>query len=248
MTKTTLFILKNCQKEAMTLKELLEQHQYNVVGVAHDYQDALKKYKKLSIDIMIIDMFLHNKPDGILFIEKISTTQKNICPFIFLADFQKQHLYHRAKQTNPFAILHKPLNEIAIRYTLENIIEQFYEQPDEQINIYHNSGTQLCNLFIKKKNALHKVAQEDIIYIEVENRYCNIITEEEKFVVLISLGKVKEFLNANIFLQVHRKYIINQLAIEQIIPKDNLIVLRGDYKVTLGIKYKSILKSFNIIR
>lgn len=111
-----------------------------------------------------------------------------------------------------------------------------------------NVSVDTKSLFIKKKNSLHKVSLTDIIYVEVENRYCNIITEKEKFVVLISLGKIKEFLDATLFLQLHRKYIVNSHAIEQIIPKDNLVILKGQHTVTLGVKYRKILKEFIILK
>jgi DNA-binding LytR/AlgR family response regulator len=47
-------------------------------------------------------------------------------------------------------------------------------------------------MFIKKGKSLKKVLIEDIIYIEVEERYCNIITEKKKFVIMMSLTKMLE--------------------------------------------------------
>ena len=67
-------------------------------------------------------------------------------------------------------------------------VEKFYEQT----NVFHSEdqNTVISNdtLFIKKNKSLKKVKIEDIVYIEVEDRYCNIITDVEKFVILISLS------------------------------------------------------------
>ncbi|MGH1388066.1 LytR/AlgR family response regulator transcription factor [Kordia sp.] len=248
MNTIKVFLIKETHQEIMILKELLESNSYNVIGIATSYQEALLCYNRQSVDIIITDMFIDGNPDGITFIENLLMSNKNICPFIYLTGFENRHLYQRAKLTKPFAILHKPFNEIEILYSLENILEKLQQQSDEVIKKGQNSKATKKSLFIKKKNALHRVHLENIIYIEVENRYCNVITKNEKYVVLISLGKIKEFLDAAVFLQIHRKYIINSLAIEQIIPKDNLIILKGDYKVTLGVKYKSILKNLHILR
>lgn len=242
------FLIKETLQKIINLKKLLELNSYNVIGIATSYQEALLTYNRLSVDIIITDMFIDENPDGITFIENLLMSNKEICPFIYLTGFENRHLYQRAKLTKPFAILHKPFNEIEILYTLENILEKLQQQSNEVIKKDQNSEESKKSLFIKKKNTLHRVHLENIIYIEVENRYCNIITENEKYVVLISLGKIKEFLDSRIFLQIHRKYIINSLAIEQIIPKDNLIILKGDYTVTLGVKYKKILKSLVILR
>jgi DNA-binding LytR/AlgR family response regulator len=62
----------------------------------------------------------------------------------------------------------------------------------------------------------------EILYIEVEERYCNIITEKKKFVILISLTKL--VLCWVINLQEHRNILVNSAKIEEIILADNLIV------------------------
>ncbi|WP_298512110.1 LytTR family DNA-binding domain-containing protein [uncultured Kordia sp.] len=248
MNMIHVFLIKETLEEATVLKEILESHSCKVIDIATSYQEAIIAYKKLSVDIIITDMFLNGKPEGIAFIENISLSKKQVCPFIYLTGFENRDFYQRAKLTRPFAMLHKPFNEIEILYTLENIFTKTQQQIVDVSSEYQTKKKNIKSLFIKKKNALHSVPFKSILFIEVENRYCNIITEKEKFVVLISLGKIKEFLHSYTFLQVHRKYIVNTLAITQIIPKDNLIILKGDYKITLGVKYKTILKDLVILR
>ncbi|MEM6685125.1 MAG: response regulator transcription factor [Bacteroidota bacterium] len=247
MNTIQVFLIKENSQEAAFLKTMLESNSCNVIGIATNYKEALIAYKKLTIDIVITDMLINGTPDGIAFVENIQMSKKKMCPFIYLTGFENRDMYERAKLTKPFAILHKPFNEIEILFTLENIITMLQEQSNEFIKENTSVHKANTNLFIKKKNALHSVPQKNILFIEVENRYCNIITEKEKFVVLISLGRIKEFLDQNNFLQVHRKYIVNTQMIEKIIPKDNLIILKGNYNITLGVKYKTILKGFTIL-
>jgi len=102
-------------------------------------------------------------------------------------------------------------------------------------------------MFIKKKNALKKVSLQDILYIEVEDRYCNIITEKEKFVILISLTKISELLNKDKFIKTHRNYIVNADKIEEIILADNLVILKGNHKINLSDSYKDFIKKMNIL-
>ena len=65
-------------------------------------------------------------------------------------------------------------------------LEKFYKQ--KYVFLSDSEDTVITDdyLFIKKGKALKKVLVEDIIYIEVEDKYCNIITEKEKFVINIS--------------------------------------------------------------
>lgn len=126
-------------------------------------------------------------------------------------------------------------------------VEKFYEQTN--VFLSEEQDTVISNdfLFIKKKNTLKKVALTDILYIEVEERYCNIITEKEKFVILISLTKISDLLDKNKFIKTHRNTIVNSEKIEEIILADNLIILKGNHKVTLSDTYKDFIKKMNVL-
>jgi two-component system LytT family response regulator len=103
-------------------------------------------------------------------------------------------------------------------------------------------------LFIKKGKTLKKIITEDIVYIEVEKKYCNIITDNDKFVILISLTKILELLDASKFCRTHRNYIVNTEKIMEIIPVDNVVVLTGNHKATLSVKYKGLMEQIRVLR
>jgi DNA-binding LytR/AlgR family response regulator len=142
----------------------------------------------------------------------------------------------------------KPFNELEILYALEMAVEKFYDQANAFHSEDQNTVVSNDSLFIKKNKALKKVQIKDIVYIEVEDRYCNIITEAEKFVILISLTKIIQLLDPTKFFQTHRNYIINAGKIEEIIVNDNLVILKGNHKVTLSDKYKDFVKNFRILK
>jgi DNA-binding LytR/AlgR family response regulator len=166
---------------------------------------------------------------------------------VFLTSSQDRQIFERAKLTKPFSFLMKPFNELEILYAIEMAVEKFYDQTN--VFLAEEQDTVISNdyLFIKKKNALKKVALNDIIYIEVEERYCNIITEKEKFVILISLTKISELLDKTKFIKTHRNSIVNSDKIEEIILADNLIILKGNYKINLSDTYKDFIKKINIL-
>ena len=150
--------------------------------------------------------------------------------------------------THPFSYLIKPFNELEILYAIETALEKFYEQPDAFLDENKSTVISSESLFIKKGRSLKKVHVDDIIYIEVEEKYCNIITEKEKFVILISLVKILELLDQTRFYRTHRNYIVNARKITEIIPSDNLIILSGNHKATLSDTYKSIIKKVRTLR
>lgn len=247
MDNINVLIIEDTPSQSEALEKVLRENNYCVVGVATNYTDALSLFYKHTIDVIIIDVFLNGKPDGITFAETITIIPNASKPFVFLTSSRDRQIFERAKLTHPFSFLMKPFNDLEILYAIEMAVEKFYAQTN--VFLSDNQDTVISNesLFIKKKNALKKIAFSDIIYIEVEDRYCNIVTEKEKFVILISLTKISVLLEKNKFIRTHRNYIVNADKIEEIIIADNLIILKGNHKVSLSEKYKDFIKKINII-
>jgi two-component system, LytTR family, response regulator len=247
MDNVNVLIIEDTPEQSDALSKVLFSNNYNVVGIARNYQEALALFYKSTVDIIIIDVFLDGKPEGITFAETINIIPNASKPFVFLTSSKDRQIFERAKLTKPFSFLMKPFNELEILYALEIAIEKFYEQTN--VFLTEDQDTVISNdyLFIKKKNALKKVSIQDIIFIEVEDRYCNIITENEKFVIQISLNKVSDLLDKNKFIKTHRNFIVNKDKIKEIILSDNLIILEGNHKVNLSDMYKEFIKNTNIL-
>ncbi|WP_291151628.1 LytR/AlgR family response regulator transcription factor [Flavobacterium sp. UBA7680] len=247
MDNINVLIIEDILEQSDQLIKVLENNNYNVAGVAKNYTEALKLFYEKPVDIIIIDVFLDGKPDGITFAESINIIPHASKPFVFLTSSQDRQVFERAKLTRPFSFLMKPFNELEILYALEMAVEKFYEQTNVFFSEEQNTVISNDSLFIKKKNSLKKVSLEDILYIEVEERYCNIITEKEKFVILISLTKISDLLDKNKFIKTHRNTIVNTDKIEEIILADNLIILKGNHKINLSDTYKDFIKKMNIL-
>ncbi|QSB28055.1 LytTR family DNA-binding domain-containing protein [Flavobacterium sp. CLA17] len=248
MDNINVLIIEDTAAESNALVKVLTENNYTIVGIATNYNEALTLFYNNVIDIVVIDVFLDGKPDGITFAETITIVPNGLKPFVFLTSSKDRQIFERAKLTKPFSFLLKPFNELEILYALEMAVEKFYGQT----NVFHSEDQNAVisndSLFIKKNKALKKVRIEDIVYIEVEDRYCNIITDVEKFVILISLTKIIQLLDSTKFFQTHRNYIVNATKIEEIIVNDNLVILKGNHKVTLSDKYKDFVKNFRILK
>ena len=248
MDNVNVLIVEDTPAESDALIKVLQANNYNIVGVARSFKDALELFYNKTIDIVVVDIFLNGNPDGISFAETISVSPNASKPFVFLTSSTDRKIFERAKLTQPFSYLMKPFNELEILYALEMAVEKFYGQPDVFLAEQEDTIISSEYLFIKKGKSLKKVLITEIIYIEVEEKYCNIITEKEKFVILISLTKILKLLNESIFSRTHRNFIVNTEKILEIIPADNLILLYGNHKATLSDTYKDILKKIRTLK
>ncbi|PTX62746.1 LytTR family two component transcriptional regulator [Kordia periserrulae] len=249
MEHIRILIVEDNQEQSEHLSQMLENHGFYIAGVATNFQEAVEMFHHKDFDIIIIDIFLNGRPEGISFAEFVDVQPNGLKPFIFLTSATSRDIFNRAKLTKPFAYLIKPYNELELIYAIENAIEKFYGQDNSFTAEEENTVISQEHLFIKKGKSLKKVRTDEIVYIEVEEKYCNIMTVKEKFVILISLVKILELLDSSKFYRTHRNFIINILKIEEIIPKDNLVMLEGNYKATLSGKYKDeIISKFRTLK
>lgn len=248
MDNINILIIEDTPEESDKLVKVLESNNYSVAGIAKSFKEALTLFYKVKVDLVIIDIFLDGVPDGISFAETINTVPEASKPFVFLTSSTDRSIFERAKLTKPFSFLLKPFNELEVLYAIEMAIEKFYEQTDVFFTEEEDTVISNDHLFIKKGKSLKKVLLTDIIYIEVEEKYCNIITAKEKFVILISLKKMLQFLDNTIFCRTHRNFIVNIEKITEIIPADNLILLQENHRVTLSERYKEIIKRFKTLK
>lgn len=250
MDNINVLIIEDTPAESDALIQVLTANNYTVVGLATTYTEALTLFynSDINIDIVVIDIFLDGKADGITFAETINIVPNKSKPFVFLSSSKDRQIFERAKLTQPFSFLLKPFNELEILYALEMAVEKFYGQTNVFLSEVQDTVISEDYLFVKKNKSLKKVLIDDIIYIEVEDRYCNIITENDKFLILMSLTKLIQLLDPEKFNQTHRCYIVNSSKIEEIIVNDNLVILKGNHQVTLSDKYKDFLKKFRILK
>ena len=248
MDSVRILIIEDSPAESDALIEVLLANNYDVVGVARSYQEALTLFYKNTIDLVVIDVFLNGIPDGITFAETITTVPDALKPFVFLTSSTDRGIFDRAKLTRPFSFLMKPFNPLEVLYALEMAVEQFYGQTNVFFSEEENTVISNEYLFIKKNDALKKVLINEIVYIEVEERYCTIVTEKERFVILISLTKISELLDANRFVRTHRNFMVNTEKIEEIQTADNLILLKGNHHIPMSDKYKDFINKFRLLK
>jgi DNA-binding LytR/AlgR family response regulator len=245
MNKVNVLIVEDSQEDSMLLSNMLLENNYNVVGIASTYEQALNYFYNDKVDILIIDIFFDGHPEGINLAQTINANPIFAKPFVFLTSSSDRQIFEKAKLTKPFSYLLKPFNELEILYSIEVAMERFYEQEN---SISTESSPLIINdsIFIKKGKNLKKVLIADIIYVEVEERYCYIITDDEKILIQISLTRILPFLESNKFIRTHRNYIANPAKIIQITLSENLILLQGNHTITLSNKYKDFLSNYKI--
>jgi DNA-binding LytR/AlgR family response regulator len=111
-----------------------------------------------------------------------------------------------------------------------------------QLNSLQQDSLTSKYFFVKDGYKQMKVCTEDILYIQSEGNYLNIVTKNERVVARMTFQQIMEKLPPHQFYRVHNSYVINFKHILKI--EDNQIFIQED-KIPIGIKYKENL--FNLI-
>lgn len=107
---------------------------------------------------------------------------------------------------------------------------------------------QICkdSVFIKCQDYFRRVRFTSILYMEACGSYCNIcLADGTKITVAFTLSQVLDHLPGNIFVRVHRSFIVNMEFIDSYIGnlfyiKENMIPIGRSFK-------KDVLEGLNIL-
>lgn len=108
------------EDEALIAEELrgrLSNLGYKVVGVTHSGEDAIELTRTEAPNIVLMDIQLHGKMDGIQAAEEIRNELH--IPVIFVTAYADDETLKRAKVTQPFGYLLKPFDTYELRSSIE---------------------------------------------------------------------------------------------------------------------------------
>jgi DNA-binding LytR/AlgR family response regulator len=90
-------------------------------------------------------------------------------------------------------------------------------------------------IFIQTDKQYLKVNFDEIVYVEALKEYIKIKTEGEALISLVRMKSVIEQLPENMFLRVHRSFIVNINKVSQITPEE--VVVNGE-SIPIGDSYR----------
>jgi len=117
MVKQAIFIVEDEAIVADDLRETLISLGYTVAGTAKSGEIALEKVKDLRPDLVLMDIHLAGKIDGVETAGKIHELYE--IPVIYLTAYSDKALLDRAKVTEPYGYVIKPYDERELHSVIE---------------------------------------------------------------------------------------------------------------------------------
>ncbi len=100
----------------MQLEERLHVMGYTVVGMAASGDDAIEKARRLTPDLILMDIVMPGKVNGV---EAARTIVNELdIPVIFITSYADDAIIEKAKQVRPYGYIVKPFNELELKAAL----------------------------------------------------------------------------------------------------------------------------------
>ena len=100
----------------MQLEERLTAMGYTVAGMASTGEDAIDKARRLSPDLVLMDIVMPGKLNGI---EAAKSIAEMDIPVVFVTSYADDAIIEKAKQVGPYGYIVKPFNELEIKAAIE---------------------------------------------------------------------------------------------------------------------------------
>jgi two-component system response regulator LytT len=224
---------------AEDIKFMLSQ-KYDITGTTINYEETIQSIKVKRPDLILIDINLIGTKSGV---DLAHTINRNYgIPFIFLTSLSDEVTMSNAKETFPYAYLIKPFEK---RNLFSSIEIALHNASSKKIAVQPQNNpikTTFNIFFVKKGNYFIKIKSEDIDYIIVEGNYIDVMCSKERYTIRSTLKDFLGELNSEneLFLQVHRSYIININKITAI-AADHVLI--GEEKIVISKSGRDSLNS-----
>lgn len=209
-------------KISMQLSEL----GYEVTGILPRGEEVLNHLKENKPDIVLLDIQLKGKMDGI---ETAALVEQHFqIPVIFLTANTDDATFNRAKTTRPAAFISKPFKQLDVQRAIELTISRMAGQAE---NMPLSEDRELPfilsdRIFVRHKDRMVKIMIADILYAEADRNYSRIFTATKEYLLSITLKTIEEKLPDHLFMRIHRSWLINLQQVEAVAENAVMIANR----------------------
>jgi two-component system LytT family response regulator len=201
---------------------LSEYKDFEVKAVCQNGFEGIKAIQQHQPDLIFLDVQMP-KISGFEMLELL----EYIPAVIFTTAFDKYALQafevHAVDYLlKPFSMerFDKAIDKFRQTGRAQNIAELLNDKSSEAKEL-------LSRIVLKDRNDIKIIPIEDVKYLEANDDYVNIYTEESKFLKNKTLGYFEKHLDSQVFVRVHRSYVVKIAEITKIEPykKDSHIVI-----------------------
>lgn len=180
---------------------------YEVIGIETRGEEAILHAMANTPDIILLDINLKGTINGIEAALEIQKFKR--IPIIYLTANSDEATFAKAKATHPYAFISKPFNNLNLQRTIALVEDQINENKEVKGDISEHLEVMADRIFVRHNGRMVKLLLDEILYIEADRNYSNIITSSGNYLISTTLKLVEKEIKSHIFIRVHRSYMVN---------------------------------------
>ncbi|MFC1725666.1 LytR/AlgR family response regulator transcription factor [candidate division KSB1 bacterium] len=224
---------------------LKNEPQIEVIGECGNGADAVIMILEKKPDLVFLDIQMPEM-DGFQVIDALGV--KNL-PFIIFVTAYDQYAI-QAFEINALDYLLKPFDDDRFLQAIERVKEFIISNKKMKSQITNlmenvkNKNPYTKRLLIKSEGRFILLKTDEIKYIESASDYVKIFSGDESFLMRKTMHSLEERLNPQIFIRIHRSFIVNIDFIKEFQPWDKnnyIVILKDGVELRLSCKYRDRL-------
>jgi DNA-binding LytR/AlgR family response regulator len=201
MSDLNIFIIDDEPDAGLLLQNLLKE--YSVIQIKEVFTNALHALDAVILQqpqVIFLDIEMP-EITGMEFLQQVNTFSPNT-KVVFVTAFKDYVL--EAIHNNAFDYIYKPVSKAELRRVVYKIINAFNSEKQQ-------STPAKSKVLLKTAEGHHYIATEQILYLEADSNYTNLVLKDGKKLLLsINLGKLHKQFPETEFVRISRKHIINK--------------------------------------
>jgi DNA-binding LytR/AlgR family response regulator len=199
------------------LKTMIKsQQQLNLIGSFTSAVAAHSLITEGSVDLILQDIEMP-EVNGMEFIERLSKP-----PMVVFVTSHPEFAV-RSYEVNAVDYLVKPIAIPRFLQAMEKVTSKWTEKQAQ-------TSADNAYFFIRENNNYVKVEMDKVLYLKSMENYTQIVTTDQLYTTLMPLSNVKEQLPPELFLRVHRSYVVN---LSKITAVNRTEVLINEHEIPL---------------
>lgn len=243
MKKVDILLVEDINSIEIDVQNRLAELNYKVNSIVTSAQHAFEAIEKRKPDIVLMDIHLEGKYNGV---EAASIIQKDYdLPVLFLSSETDFEILQQISDTQAYGFIEKPFQKAVLFANVELALNNhqnnsMQEKSNTKFGEAKKSVANNQSIFIRVDYKIKKIDYEHILFVEAMRDYVTIYTDKEKFITHTTMKNMLDKLPSDYFLRIHRSYIINLNKIDSLKYPD--LFLEGHAKsVPIGGHYKKRL-------
>jgi signal transduction histidine kinase len=158
LKKADILIVEDDVLTATVLERYLLRSDYNVLPIASNGNTAIELVESRKPDLILMDIFLRDSIDGIEIVKKIK--EKFDIPVIYLTADSTEETIQRAKITEPFGYLVKPVDKKTLITNVELTLQKQIVYNNKILEALREANDELEHRVIERTAELLKANQD----------------------------------------------------------------------------------------